>query len=51
MWPRNHVIIAPKWGIPNGNFMNDDVVEVNGSATPMLPGSFLHEKEPGCEAR
>jgi len=30
--------------------MNDDVPEVNGSAPPMLPGSFLHEKEPGYEA-
>jgi len=31
--------------------MNDDVPEVNGPAPPMLPGSFLHEKEPGSEAR
>jgi len=30
--------------------MNDDLVEVNGSAAPMLPGPFLHEKEPGYEA-
>jgi len=30
--------------------MNDDVAEVNGSAPPMLPGSFLHKKEPGYEA-
>ena len=22
------VIIAPKWGVPNGNHMNDDVAEV-----------------------
>ena len=51
-WPsRNCVIIAPKWGVPNGNHMNDDVPEVNGSAPPMLPGSFLHKKEPGYEAR
>ena len=50
-WPSwNCVIIAPKWGVPNGNHMNDDVAEVNGSAPPMLPGSFLHKKEPGYEA-
>ena len=50
-WPsRNHVIITPKWGVPNGNHMNDNVVEVNGLATSTLPGSLLHEKEPGCEA-
>ena len=51
-WPsRNCVIIAPKWGVPNGTHMNDDVAEVNGSAPPILPGSFLHKKEPGYEAR
>ena len=44
------VIIAPKWGVPNGNHTNDDVAEVNGLAAPMLPGSFLHKKEPGYEA-
>ena len=38
-------------GVPNGNHMNDDVAEVNGSDPPVLPGSFLHEKEPGYEAR
>ena len=27
-----------------------DVAEVNGSDPPMLPGSFLDEKEPGYEA-
>jgi len=27
-WPsRNHVIIVPRWDIPNGNHINDDVVE------------------------
>ena len=31
--------------------MNHDVAEVNGSDPPMLPGSFLYEKEPGYEAR
>ena len=31
--------------------MNRDVAEVNGSDPPMLPGSFLYEKEPGYEAR
>ena len=30
--------------------MNDDIAEVNGSANPMLPGSFFHKKEPGYEA-
>ena len=30
--------------------MNNDVAEVNGSNPPMLPGSFLYEKEPGYEA-
>ena len=30
--------------------MNDDMPEVNGSTPPMLPGSFLREKEPGYEA-
>ena len=32
------------------NHMNYDVAEVNGSDPPMLPGSFLCEKEPGYEA-
>ena len=46
-WPsRNH---APKWGIPNGNHMNDGIMKVNSLAAPMLPGSFLHEKEPWYE--
>ena len=31
--------------------MNRDVAEVNGSNPPMLPGSFLYEKETGYEAR
>ena len=30
--------------------MNHDVAEVNGSDPPMLPASFLYEKEPGYEA-
>ena len=30
--------------------MNHDIVEVNNSGSPMLPGSFLYEKEPGYEA-
>jgi len=42
---RNHIIVVPKWVIPNRNHMND-VVEVNRLAPPMLPGSFLQEKEP-----
>ena len=33
------------------NHMNHDVAEVNGSDPPMLPGSFLYEKEPGYEAK
>ena len=32
------------------NHMNHDVAEVNGSDPPMLPGSFLYEKEPGYKA-
>ena len=31
--------------------MKNDVAEVNDSDPPMLPGSFLYEKEPGYEAR
>ena len=30
--------------------MNHDIAEVNSSKPPMLPGSFLYEKEPGYEA-
>ena len=34
MWPfRIHKIVAPKWSVPNGKHMNDDVVEVH-SFTP-----------------
>ena len=45
------VIIGPKWGVPNGNHNHvNDVEEVNSLDAPMLPGSFLHEKEPGYEA-
>ena len=33
------------------NHMNHDIAEVNGSDPPMLPGSFLYEKEPGYEAK
>jgi len=52
MWPSwNCVVIAPKWAVPNGNHMNDDVAEVNGLSPPMLPGCFLHKIEPGYEAR
>lgn len=48
----NHVtlITVPKWGARNGNHMNDDVAEENGSTTPMLPGSFLYKKESGYKA-
>ena len=46
----NHVTIAPKWGIPIGNHMSDDVAEVNSLTAPMLPGSFLHKEESGYEA-
>ena len=46
-WPsRDNTIIVPKRGIPNGI---DDVAEAKAQL-PMLPGSFLHEKEPGYEA-
>jgi len=31
--------------------MNDDVPGVNGLDPPMLPGSFLHKKESGYEAK
>ena len=33
------------------NHMNHDIAEVNYTDPPMLPGSFLYEKEPGYEAR
>ena len=39
MWPRNNHVIIFKNGV------NDDAAEVNDPS--MLPGSFLHEKEPG----
>ena len=32
------------------NHMNHDIAKMNGSDSPMLPGSFLYEKEPGYEA-
>ena len=39
-WPSwNCVIdglIAPKWGVPNGNHMNGDVAEVDGSSPTRL---------------
>jgi len=40
-------------GVTTAYHMVDDVhvMEVNGSILPMLPGSFLHEKEPGYEAK
>ena len=31
--------------------MNRDIAEVNSSNSPMLPGSFLYEKEPQYEVR
>ena len=33
------------------NYMNHDIVEVNGSDLPVLPGFFLFEKEIGYEAK
>ena len=39
-----------KWGGITVNHTNHDVADVNGSDSWMLPGSFLYEKEPGCEA-
>ena len=52
MWlSRNHLIIAPKWGVPNGNCMSDDTVEVIGlvpqcyealSSTRKSLGTRLH---------
>jgi len=47
---RNCVIIAPKWGVPSGNHMNDDVAEVNGSAPPNVARLFPPQ-ELGYEAR
>ena len=43
-------MIISKIGRGHVNHMNHDVAEVNGSDPPMLPGSFLYEKEPGYEA-
>ena len=45
--------IIQNMGVTTGYHMVDDVhvMEVNGSILPMLPGSFLHEKEPGYEAK
>ena len=37
-------------GVTTAYHAVDDVAEVNGSIPPMLPGSFLREKEPGYEA-
>ena len=31
--------------------MNRDIAEVNSSNSPMLPGSFLYEKEPQYDVR
>ena len=39
-----------KLGAVAVNHINHDVVEVNSSDSPILPGSFLYEKEPGYEA-
>ena len=40
-----------KGGVVAVNHMNHDVAEVNGFDLPMLPGSFLYEKEVGYEAK
>jgi len=37
-------------GVTTAYHAVDDVAEVNGSIPPMLPGSFLREKERGYEA-
>ena len=44
---QNHMIIR---GVVTVNHMNHDIAEINSSNLRMLPGSFLHEKEPGYEA-
>ena len=36
----NRIIIAPKWGVPSGNHVNDDVAEVKGSAAPNVTRLF-----------
>ena len=38
--------IFQKYGVVALNHMNRDVVEVNSSEPPMLPGSFLYEARP-----
>jgi len=34
-------MINPKWGVPNGNHMNDDLEIVHGFTPLTLPGSLL----------
>ena len=46
-----HMTIIQNVGVTTAYHTVDDihVMEVNGSILPMLPGSFLREKEPGYE--
>ena len=48
-----HMTIIQNIGVTTAYHTVDDVhvMEVNGSILPMLPGSFLREKEPGYEAK
>ena len=50
MIQQSHDIVS-MLGVADQYHAVDDVAEVNGFIPPMLPGSFLYEKEPGYEAR
>ena len=41
---RQCVIIVPKWNVPNGNHLNDDVAEVNGLAATIVTRLFPPQK-------
>ena len=49
MIQQSHDIVS-MLGVADQYHAVDDVAEVNGFIPPMLPGSFLYEKEPGYEA-
>jgi len=43
-WPsRNHIIIVPKWGIPN---VNDDLAEVNWLGPPNVTRLIPQQERP-----
>ena len=50
MIQQSHDIVS-MLGVADQYHAVDDVAEVNGFIPPMLPGSFLYEKEPGYEAK